>query len=733
MAILDRTICRYAFFSFALLFIPTGGLRAQSCPTLVWSDEFGGSSLDLSKWQPMIGDGCDIGLCGWGNNELEYYKAENATVSAGTLKITAKKERVRSRQYTSARLRTLNLGDWTYGRFEARIKLPAGQGLWPAFWMLPTDEVYGGWPQSGEIDILETKGQSTDVIYGTIHFGDPFPDNRNTGAEILNVVAPYSGAFHVYALEWEPNEIRWYLDDQLFGRKTPGDLRGRFWPFDQRFHLLMNLAVGGTFVGAVNDSILPQTMEVDYVRVYDLSRPTLKGPGRVFQGASGVVYQVENAAAGGTFAWSVPSGATIVSGQGTDTLTVDFGAAAGAVAFNLSDSCGGASLSIPVTVEPPDTLNVIYEDFETHHLTLLSTSGSLNSGFANPDPSGVNTSPLVARYIRSVGSQYDTLVYAISSIADAGAFTSSQRRFYLDVYSTAPVGTTISVQLEDSSRATPSNFPTGRHSTYLTRTTTQNQWERLRLDFNARWDGGTADTDIDTLVILIDGGWFSGDTYYLDNLSAYSAGPADTTPPAAPAGLVATAVNSGRIDLDWADNTEGDLAGYNVHRGTSSGFTPGAGNRIATGVSSSFLSDTGLAAATTYFYKVIAVDTSGNESIPSNQASATTPGSCTATSSHVASIAVSTVNAGQGNKRGQAQVGVVNNCGGAVSGAVVTGTFTGSFNETVASSTNAAGTATLTTNGQKKGTVTFTLCVDSISAGGLTYDPGSNVQTCGSL
>ena len=135
-------------FTFLLLAL-VSGLASAQCPTLVWADEFNGTSLDLTKWEPQIGDGCSEGICGWGNNELQSYKAENAVVSNGTLKIIAKKERVKGSAYTSARLRTKGLADFTFGRFEASIKLPAGQGLWPAFWMLSTNEPYGGWPQSG--------------------------------------------------------------------------------------------------------------------------------------------------------------------------------------------------------------------------------------------------------------------------------------------------------------------------------------------------------------------------------------------------------------------------------------------------------------------------------------------------------------------------------------------------------------------------------------------------------
>jgi len=141
---------------------------------LVWSDEFDGASVDTSNWEFMIGDGCAYGICGWGNNELEYYRAENTTVGGGNLIIEAREENYGGKQYTSARLRSRNKRDFLYGKIEARIKVPTGQGMLPAFWMMPTDDVYGGWAASGEIDIMETRND-TDYIDGAIHFGGECP------------------------------------------------------------------------------------------------------------------------------------------------------------------------------------------------------------------------------------------------------------------------------------------------------------------------------------------------------------------------------------------------------------------------------------------------------------------------------------------------------------------------------------------------------------------------------
>jgi len=216
---LQALILRGTLIPLALL--PCEGLFSQ-CPQIIWQDEFDGTTLDLSKWSYQTGDGCDISpdLCGWGNNELQWYQSQNAEVSDGTLKITAKRENSNGRNYTSARLRTIDQGDWTYGRFEARIKLPTGRGLWPAFWMLPTDEVYGGWPQSGEIDIMELIGSEPATVHGTIHFGQPWPNNRQSGESYKLHTGQFADDFHEFAVEWEPGEIRWYVDGYLYSSKT---------------------------------------------------------------------------------------------------------------------------------------------------------------------------------------------------------------------------------------------------------------------------------------------------------------------------------------------------------------------------------------------------------------------------------------------------------------------------------------------------------------------------------
>jgi len=240
---------------------------------LVWADEFDGESLDTEKWSYMTGDGSEYGIPGWGNNELQYYQEENVKVSNGILTITAKRENVENSQYTSGRIRTINMGDWTYGRFEFRARMPKGKGLWAAIWMLPTDEAYGSWAASGEIDIMEYLGDDTTRVYGTIHYGGQWPANEHRGSSYVDTDTAFHRDYHIFALEWEEGNLRWYVDGELYQ-----DLGQGIWysstaafpaPFDRKFHLLINLAVGGDWPGDPDGSTyFPQRFYIDYARVY---------------------------------------------------------------------------------------------------------------------------------------------------------------------------------------------------------------------------------------------------------------------------------------------------------------------------------------------------------------------------------------------------------------------------------------------------------------------------------
>jgi beta-glucanase (GH16 family) len=241
---------------------------------LIWNDEFTGTNIDSTKWEH------EINGQGGGNNELQYYtdRELNSLIDDDKLVIRALKESYTgpdgTREYTSARLRTKNKGDWKYGRFEIRAKLPLGQGLWPAIWMLPTDWVYGGWAASGEIDIMELLGHDPQRVHGTLHYGGEYPNNVHTGDSYKLLAGSFTSAYHTFALEWEENEFRWYVDGVLYLTQTDWHSSGEDYPapFDKRFHLLLNVAVGGDWPGNPDQTTtFPQTMIVEYVRVYKKS------------------------------------------------------------------------------------------------------------------------------------------------------------------------------------------------------------------------------------------------------------------------------------------------------------------------------------------------------------------------------------------------------------------------------------------------------------------------------
>ncbi len=241
---------------------------------LTWSDEFNaadGAPIDTSKWTAETGGN------GWGNQELEYYttRPQNAFQQSGNLMIKVLREKYTgsdgmTRDYTSARLKTEGKFSQKYGRFEARIKIPKGQGIWPAFWMLGDDIGQIGWPKCGEIDIMENIGKEPALVHGTIH-GPGYSGDQGIGSPFaLPNNGHFADDFHVYAVEWEPEAIRFYVDEHLYATRTPSELpKGTKWAYDHPFFLLLNVAVGGPWPGSPDATTeFPQAMLVDYVRVY---------------------------------------------------------------------------------------------------------------------------------------------------------------------------------------------------------------------------------------------------------------------------------------------------------------------------------------------------------------------------------------------------------------------------------------------------------------------------------
>ena len=251
----------------------TEEMQEDNTYELVWSDEFDYlGAPDSTKWSYDLGDGCP-NICGWGNNELQYYTSDykNVRVKDDRLIIEAHKDSGDSlKPYSSTRLLSKNKGDWKYGKIEVKAKIPSGRGTWSAIWMLPTDWQYGGWPKSGEIDIMEHVGFDQGNIHGTVHT-EAYNGSRGTQKGDSILVESASDEFVVYAIKWTPDSIEFVVNGEIYNIFTNEGSGFEAWPFDQKFHLLLNVAVGGNWGGreGVDDAIWPRKMEVDYVRIYE--------------------------------------------------------------------------------------------------------------------------------------------------------------------------------------------------------------------------------------------------------------------------------------------------------------------------------------------------------------------------------------------------------------------------------------------------------------------------------
>jgi len=313
---------------------------------LVWSDEFDGTTIDRSIWSFDSGPA---------NDNIHYFteRPENARIEDGRLHIVALEEPYQGYEYTSALLKTSRSVYWRYGRIEASIKLPATHGLVPAFWMLPEDNTYGWWPESGEIDIMEHPTNEVSKVYGTVHTGayNSFTGSQPRGSSIQ--VWDAQTAFHVYAVEWTPESMEFYVDDQKYFTFYKFDSGPETWPFDKPFYMILSMAVGGGWVGEpYAASVFPAVMEVDYVRVYqDVNDAAVSGADFVTDYSTAVPYRVPRIG-GARVSWSVPEDAQIVSGQGTDQIAVDWGTVGGDVIADVVARGGSYTFDLPVTVSP---------------------------------------------------------------------------------------------------------------------------------------------------------------------------------------------------------------------------------------------------------------------------------------------------------------------------------------------------------------------------------------------
>lgn len=490
------------------------------CEFLVWADEFDGTSLDTQKWGYEIGTGCPQ-LCGWGNGELQYYTNEegNVKLEDGNLIITAKEQSIEDSDYTSGRILTRDLASFASGRIEASIKLPEGQGLWPAFWMLPQEKVYGGWPLSGEIDIMEMLGQEPNVTHGTIHYGGQWPFNMFQGNSYYSPSSLTTG-FHTYAVEWNESGIYWYIDDVLYSSKTPDNLGGMPWRFDQNFYIILNVAVGGYWPGYPDASTqFPQTMEVEFVRVYqDLEDSFVVGRDRVIAETTNERYHVPQVE-GATYNWTVNEG-EILSGQGSREIEVSWGVVDGQVSCEVNvDGCT-STISKEVQVIAPDCEVVLHDGETLFECQWINLDGQVYSDPV-PSPNAVNSSANCMRYVRGTETN-DQLQLGVDWMSDAGPFEAEEMLLAIDIYTNAVAGQPINLYFENQQLAQAS-FPNGRHSVYTSQTEAQYEWHTLYFPYSFSPQDAMGDDLVNQLTLYFAPAEQLAYTYYLDNIRVVDA------------------------------------------------------------------------------------------------------------------------------------------------------------------------------------------------------------------
>ncbi|MFN0049533.1 MAG: family 16 glycosylhydrolase [Cytophagales bacterium] len=510
----------------AIIFV-TVPFSYSQCVQTVWEDNFDGASLNTGLWTYDLGDGSGTPAgAGWGNAELQNYtnSANNIKLESGNLVITAVHS---GGNYTSAKIKSTAVtnGYLKYGRVEARMKLPSATSVWPAFWMLPKT---GSWPDAGEIDIMEASNKNPTKTQSTIHYAYPAGARQFT-TSILNTV-DLSLDFHKYAMEWTENEIRFYFDDELYLTVSPEVTTGNAWPFNNEFYIILNVAVGGPntpFTGNISPIAgeYPSSLVVDYVKVESGPLSTaINGDSKVYQGST-KTYSIVSIA-GATYNWSAPQGASIQSGQGTNSVEVQFDNTLNAnLTCSIGNACGTNDYLKLIEVEEPFLIKKTYEDFETNrNVTYGTATGTLQQAIDNTAPGGTNSSTKIGKYVRNASEVYDVIQLKNVTVEQAGLYATQQRRIHLDVNTNAPIGTKIRIQFESEAISTPINYPYGRHSVYDAYTTVQNGWETLEFDYVNSPDANLVSTDIDLFTLLIDPENTTGYTVSFDNLIFGQAG-----------------------------------------------------------------------------------------------------------------------------------------------------------------------------------------------------------------
>lgn len=528
---------RYLLFFF---FCSAFTLQANAqCNVLVWSDEFEGTGAPNSAFWSY-----DLGAGGWGNNEVQTYTSSltNVRQENGKLIIDAIKS---GGNWTSARIKTQGKKTFTYGKIEFRAKLPTGVGTWPALWMLGQNIGSVGWPSCGEIDVMEHVGKNQNVVQAALHTPS---SNGNTINKGSTTIPTASTEFHNYSVSWNATRIAFYVDDVLYYTYNPAIKNASTWPFTADQFLIMNIAMGGNFGGpTIDPSLTSARMEVEYVRVYEeRSAPIISGPQFVYENETGLTYSAPDYGAGVTYTWTVPSGATILSGQGTKQISVDWGDTDGTLALDLTGDtgCSVNSVSVDVTtiIEPAG------DKYLAHSFSASQLTGWTSNGGASVTLQNISNKLSVTYNVTELKYVQLTLPKAV------------------DVRDYSIVKLPISIPA--SSASVPDLIMTLRDGDGNETITTSYELDASEkdgvtrvysYDFDGLWDQNNPDVNPNFIkyvrIYMLPGtGAFSlGDVYFHNNQSA----------PPAPTNVAAD-INGNQVTLTWDD--AGNATSFHLYR-----------------------------------------------------------------------------------------------------------------------------------------------------------------------
>ncbi len=524
---------------FLTLFLGIQLVAFSQCEVLVWNDEFDGSGLPNSaNWTFDIGTGSN----GWGNSEIQSYtnSTTNVRQSNGVLTIEAIKS---GNSWTSARIKTQTKKTFKYGKIVFRAKLPTGVGTWPALWMLGENITSVGWPACGEIDVMEHVGRNQNVIQAALHTPSSFGNTQNKGSVVKNTV---SSQFHEYSVSWNADRIVFSLDNVPYYTYNPSVKNSSTWPFDAPQFLIMNIAIGGTFGGSVDPALTNAKMEIDYVRVYEeRDSPVIEGPQFVFENQQDITYSAPDYGDGVSYTWTVPSDATIVSGQGTNQIKVRWGATDGTVSLSIAGETGCSSNTASANVAT--IVELTGRKYELENFSNVALTGWTKND-AGISMQNINNTLKVTYNVNALKYIQYSFPKAID-LSNHGIVKLPIR---------VPNGTTLPNLLftltdGDGNETITTNFEVKVNKN-------NGEFYTYTYDFSDRWALNSPKVNekfIKSLRIYMLSGQASFD---LDNIILYNS----EIIPEAPSGLTAGINENGEITLSWNNGT--NASAFNLYR-----------------------------------------------------------------------------------------------------------------------------------------------------------------------